>query len=782
MVKLVGLCIVAAGLMVLAQAAWADGLTRPAQSKQKVPFKVEPKVYAFPLQDVRLLEGSGFHHAMELNRKYLHLLDVDRLLHNFRVTAGLPSSAKPLGGWEEPKCELRGHFVGHYLTAVALMYASTGDEALKAKGAALVDGLAECQAKFPSGYLSAFPETWIDRVEASQRVWAPWYTLHKIYAGLIDMYVYCDNAKALEAAKKFADWYVQRSSKLTEEQFQKMLGNEHGGMNDCLAELYAVTGEPMYLDLSRRFNHKAVLDPLANKQDKLTGLHANTQFPKVIGACRQYELTGDQSLRTLATFFWETVTRERSYVIGGNSDGEHFSPKEHLSKHIGPATTETCNTYNMLKLTRHLMSWGLQGEYGDYYERALYNHILASQNPKDGMTCYYVPLRSGQAKTYSSPNDAFWCCTGTGVENHGKYGDSIYFHDGSGKNLYLNLFIASSLDWKDAGVQVRQETQYPEQAATKLTFTCKQPAQFTLHVRYPYWAAGGIKASVNGQAVALDGKPGSFATIARTWKSGDVLELAMPMSLRTEGFRDNPNKLAVLYGPLVLAAEVEAGKTSSFIIGTVEQIPSALKPIQGQPLAFTASGDLFKTSPDESKDLTFRPYYQIHGKPLAVYWDVLSPEELAKKLAEQKAEQDRRNAFQARIVDEVKVGVGESEKAHALKGEKTTSGMLGERKWRHATDGGWFSFELKVPGDSGAELMVTYWGSDGGGNREFDVLIDGKKVATQKLDNNQPQKFFDVIYPIPAELAGQQKITVKFQAAPGKWAGGVFGLAVLKKQ
>ena len=775
----VAVLVTLAALTGMAASAWADSITRPAENKSKAPLKVQPQAYAFHLRDVRLLAGSEFHHAQEMDRKWLGELDADRMLHNFCLTAGLPSDARPLGGWEEPKCELRGHAVGHYLTAVALAWASCGDEELKKKGDQVVAGMAACQAKIGTGYLSAFPESWIDRVEAGQRVWAPWYTLHKIYAGLIDMYVLCDNEQALEVAKKFADWYVKRSAKLSDQQFQKMLANEHGGMNDCLAELYAVTGEQKYLNLSKRFNHQAVLDPLAAGEDKLTGLHANTQFPKVIGCCRQHALTGEASLKALSIFFWEVVTRERSYVIGGNSDGEHFSPKERLSRHIGPSPTETCNTYNMLKLTRHLMSWEMRGEYGDYYERALYNHILASQNPKTGMVCYYVPLRSGQAKTYSSVDNAFWCCVGTGIENHVKYGESIYFHDGAGKALYLNLFIPSTLEWKDAGIQVRQENNFPAEPSTKLRFACAKPAEFALHVRYPYWATAGMTAKLNGQPLAFEGKPGSYVAIKRTWKDRDTLELAMPFTLRTEGFRDNPRKLAVMFGPLVLAAEVPAGKTDTYILGEIEKIPSALKP-GGDSLTFTGDKAVFRVAGEEPRDLVFRPYHQIHEKPLAVYWDVLTPAEYAKRQEAARAEQARRQALKARIVDEVEIGRAEPEKAHALKGEKTSSGEFNSRRWRHAIDG-WFSYELKVPGDAASEVIVTYWGSDGG-NRTFDVLIDDKKVAEVKLTAKHPDKFFDAFYGVPADRAGQQKVVVRFQAHKGNWAGGVFGLAVLKKQ
>jgi DUF1680 family protein len=459
--------------------AWWLAMPTPTRVKAAEPDHdnvkpvVEIKAAPFNLEDVRLLPGP-FRHAMELDEKYLLALDVERLLHNFRVNAGLPSSARPLGGWEEPKVELRGHFTGHFLTACALMFASTGDARFKAKGDQVVSGLAECQRKLGTGYLSAFPEEFIDRVVARKRVWAPWYTLHKILAGLLDMNEHCDNAEALVVARRFADWVKARMDPLSDIQMQAMLGNEHGGMNEALANIFARTGDTKYLALAERFNHLAVLLPASKRQDTLTGLHANTQIPKFIGTAREYELTGKGWLETASHFFWDTVVNERSYVIGGHSDGEMFSPKEKLSHALGPNTTETCNTYNMLKLTRHLFEWDPRAEYADYYERALLNHILASQNPESGMMCYYVPLRPGARKVYNGFDDAFWCCTGTGVENHAKYGDSIYFHDDH-KTLFVNLFIASELNWKAKGLKLRQETNFPREQGARLVFMCDQP-------------------------------------------------------------------------------------------------------------------------------------------------------------------------------------------------------------------------------------------------------------------------------------------------------------------
>jgi len=768
------------GLAWLNAQAYADALAE-GQTREKVQPVIPLKAQAFRLEDVRLLEGP-FKRAMELDRAYLLSLDVGRLLHNFRVNVGLPSSAKPLGGWEEPNCELRGHCAGHYLSACAMMYASTGDKALKEKGDAVVAGLGECQAKIGSGYLSAYPEEFIDRVEALKRVWAPYYTLHKIYAGLLDMYVYCDNQQALQVCEKFADWVISRNARLSDEQMQKMLGTEHGGMNEVLANLYGLTGEQKYLKIAQRFNHMAVIGPASERQDKLTGLHANTQIPKFVGTARQYELTGQQWLKTASVFFWDTVVNERSYVIGGHSDGEGFSPKERLSEALGPNTTETCNTYNMLKLTRHLFCWEPAAEYADYYERALYNHILASQNPETGMMCYYVPLRSGSRKVYSEPLNSFWCCTGTGIENHAKYGDSIYFHDDD--SLWVNLLIASELNWKAKGLTLRQETNFPEEGSSRLVFACKQPVQLNLLVRHPYWSVSGFQISVNGQAIPDVSSPGSYASLSRTWKGGDTVEIRLPFGLRTEGFRDNPRRIAFMNGPLVLCAEVKPSASYPAIVAEPDRIASAVKPIADKPSYFAVSSELLRVLGDTNAvSITLEPFYRMHGgRRYMVYFDVFTPQQWREKEEAYKTELIREKELQTRTVDDVRPGDKQSEREHNLQGEKTASGVFSDRRWRHATDGGWFSYDVRVLPDQPQELSVTYWGGDSG-NRVFDILVDDAKIATERLENNRPGEFYDAVYPLGESFPkGKSKITVKFQAHPDAWAGGVFGVRILKVQ
>ena len=434
----------------------------------KIPLRAAP----FDLADVRLGPGP-FRDAMERDKSYLLRLDPDRLLHTFRLNVGLPSTAQPYGGWEAPTVELRGHTLGHYLTACALMYRSTGDPELKRRIDYIVGELARCQAASPKagyheGYLSAYPESFIDRVEKRQPVWAPWYTLHKIYAGLLDVYRLAGNAQALEVLTRAADWIAFRVDQLTPEQMEASLQMEFGGMNDVLASLYATTGNARHLALARAFDHDAVFDPLARGEDALDGLHANTQIPKVIGAAREYEVTGETRYRDIARFFWDRVALHRSYAIGGHSDRESFFPVTDFRRHLSGETAETCNTYNMLKLTRRLFAWEPDAREMDFYERGLYNHILASQEPGRGMFVYLMALEAGRFKTYSTAEDSFWCCVGTGMENHAQYGEAIFAHGTD--DLFVNLFIGAEVDWKAKGVTLRQETAFPDEDGTRLTW------------------------------------------------------------------------------------------------------------------------------------------------------------------------------------------------------------------------------------------------------------------------------------------------------------------------
>jgi DUF1680 family protein len=785
---------VLASVVVLPYLLLADGFVESSKIKVQpvVPVKAKP----FQLEQVRLLEGP-FKDNMLRNKKYLLDLEPDRFLHTFRLTAGLPSNAEPYGGWESPKGELRGHSMGHYLTALNLMYASTGDAELKKRVDYIVAELAKCQEAMPKqgynkGFLSAYPESFFDRVDACKPVWAPYYTLHKILAGLLDSYIYCDNKQALDILEKMAAWLKARVDRLGHEQQQKALGHEHGGINEAFANLYAVTGNPDHLKLAKEFNHEAIFNPLSRGEDQLNGKHANTQIPKITGAAREYELAGDAGLKAVADNFWKFVAIDRSYCIGGHSDSEHFFPLDQFSKHLSSVACETCNTYNMLKLTRHLFAWEPTARTMDFYERALFNQILGSQDPDKGMVIYFASLKPGHFKVYCTPDNSFWCCTGTGIENHGKYGDTIYFRDTD--SLYLNLFIASELSWKEKGLTVTQETRFPEEDRSRLVLKCEGPVRLALRIRYPSWAVDGMTVKVNGKNEEVSGNAGSYVTVDREWKNNDEVEIRLPMRLHLEALPGEPRIVAVMYGPVVLVGELgKEGleKISPYIRG---QSDLDKVPVPDIPILVCESGDLLgKIEPVSGKPLTFRtkgigrpndvtmiPYHRMHYQRYNVYWKLYSDEEYKQKQTAIAAEAEKRKALEARIVDEVRPGEQQSETDHGLKNEHSNSGDFHNRKWRDGS--GWFSYEVKVVKDKPAVLVCTYWGDDTG-KREFDVIVNGEKIATQKLNHNKPGEFFDEQYTVPENLTkDKEKVTVRFQAHPDSIAGGLFGLMVLKKE
>jgi DUF1680 family protein len=775
--------VLAAGLTVAATAP------APPVMRDKVALQAVP----FPLGDVRLLDGP-FKQAQRLDAEYLLSLEPDRLLHTFRVNAGLPSSAAPLGGWEAPDVELRGHTVGHYLSALALMWAATGDTRFKSRADRMVAELATIQGalakRFHPGYLSAFPEEFFDRVEARQKVWAPYYTIHKIMAGLLDVHQLCENRQALDVVTKLAGWVAFRVDRLTDDQMQAALGTEFGGMNEALANLYGATGNAEHLRIARKFEHKAIFDPLLRHDDPLNGLHANTQFPKIIGAAREYELTGEPRYRDIATFFWDRVVHHRSFVTGGNSDGEAFFPEDEFSKHLGPSSAETCNTYNMLKLTRHIFEWSPSAEAMDYYERGLFNHILPSQDPETGMVIYYCPLRPGAWKSYATPNDSFWCCVGTGMENHTKYGDTIYFH--GDRSLLVNLFIPSELTWKDQGLVVRQETRFPEEDATHLTVTAARPTRLTLNVRYPSWAASGMTLTVNGAAQPVSAARGSYVAIDREWKSGDRVDVRLPMTLRTEAMPDNPNMIAVMYGPLVLAGDLgrdgldaigrygpsapQVGRVKTPVIpafvGDVAAITRKITPDAARPLQFRTTGLA------QPHDVTLVPFYRIVDQRYTVYWNVYSPEEWQARGAAAAATEARRGDVERRTIDRVIVDDGAGERAHALKSDNATDGFFEGRKTREAR-GGWFSYELKIAGDAPVAIVATYRGSEGR-RRVFDVLVDDQTIATESLEYH-PTEELDKEYRIPGAMTrGKDRVTVTFRSQPDTTAGALLEVRTVR--
>ena len=593
-------------------------------SYDKIPWKARP----FPLKQVRLGEGPC-KASMEADRQYLHSLPPDRLLHTFRINAGFPSSAQPLGGWEAPDCELRGHYAGgHYLSAAALMYASTGDEDLKRNASGVVAELAKCQDALKGGYLSAFPIEFFDRLRNRERVWAPFYTIHKIMAGNLDMYVHCGNEQALEVAEKMAAWAAGYTGPLSYDYMQRILGTEFGGMGEVLCNLYAVTGKEHYLAVAQRFDKKVFLDPLAEHRDELKGLHVNTHIPQVIAAARYYELTGDRRHHDIAEYFWDEVVSERSYCTGGTSNHESWNTDPgKLSTELSTDTTECCCAYNMMKLTRHLFGWSPDARLMDYYERTLVNHRLGTINPEDGTMMYYLPLASGYWKTFGKPFDSLWCCTGTGSEEYAKLTDTIYFHDDD--SLYVNLYIDSSLEWPERGLSVRQQTRFPQEQGTTLTISAKDPVPLRLNLRIPYWVqGGGVK--INGTALPAFASPSSYLSLNRVWKNGDKIELSLPMGLHVDRMPDDETIQAVMYGPLVLAGRFDpVSKEMTYgdyepkaadqykvpnIVADASRPTAWVEPDSKQPLLFHGVG--------QSQPLTLVPLNDVIHERYVVYWKV----------------------------------------------------------------------------------------------------------------------------------------------------------------
>ena len=595
------------------------------------------RVSPFPMTQVRLLAGP-FQDAADWSRGYMSRLPVDRLVRNFRVNAGLPTDAKPFGGWEQPnngqalhrESELRGHFTGHYLSASAHLYASAGDQAAKAKGDQIVDELAKCQAKLGGGYLSAFPSEFFDRLDARQRVWAPFYTVHKIMAGMLDMHQLAANKQALEVLQGMAGWVDRWTGSKSEEHMQDILDTEYGGMNEVLYNLAAVTGDDRWAAVGDRFTKKKFFNPLALRRDELRGLHVNTHIPQVIGAARRYELSSDTRFHDVADYFWYEVVTARSYATTGTSNGEGWltQPRELASElKRSSATEECCCSYNMLKLTRHLYQWTADPRYFDYYERSLPNMRLGTIHPETGHTQYYLSLTPGAWKTFGTEDNSFWCCTGTGVEEYSKLNDSIYWHDSEG--IYVNLFIASELNWQEKRIRLRQETRFPQDGSTRITVQADQPVETAIRLRIPEWLHSAT-VKINGVPLDASASPGSYLALRRTWRNGDRIEMDLPMRLRVESMPDDPAQQAFLYGPLVLAGDLGTqGLTEAMLNGSnVPQIrrapPIEIPEFQGDPLSFLKPGDRaleFRTS-GQQKDVALAPINSIFGRRYNVYWHV----------------------------------------------------------------------------------------------------------------------------------------------------------------
>jgi uncharacterized protein len=752
--------------------------------KEVISFRVLP----FELTDVRLLDGP-FLRATQLDAKTLLMYEPDRLLSRFYSETGLKPKADHYMGWENES--LAGHSLGHYLSACSMMYQTTGDKRFLERVNYIVGELKSLQEKGGNGYIGAIPggkkvfEQEVAKGNIRSQgfdlngIWSPLYTEHKIMAGLRDAYQLCGNNTALIVEKRFADWLGFIVSDLNDDQIQQMLRCEYGGINETLADLYADTKDEKYLRTSKLFYQKIILDSLKAGKDVLPGKHCNTNIPKVIGLARIYELAGDTTDKSAAEYFWRTVVKHHSYVTGGNGNEEYFGPEDKLRNRLGEGTTETCNVYNMLKLSEHLFEWNASAKVADFYERALFNHILASQNPETGNVTYNLSLEMGGFKDFQDPF-SFTCCVGSGMENHSKYGKNIYYHNDN--ELFVFQYIASELTWKKKGLVIDQNTMFPVEHGTSLTFKCEKPLALTMMIRYPSWAINGIVIKVNGNSVSFKAEPGSFVPVKRTWKDGDKIEVRIPFTLRSEPMPDDSNRVALMYGPLILAGELGPVKDSlprdaMFVpvMMTEKRDPAAwLKPVDGKQNTFMT----FNTG--RPRDIELKPFYTVYNKRYSIYWDLFNEKEWAAREAEYKADLEKQKKIQEAQIDFVQPGEMQPERNHNFRGEKSSAYTYKERGCRDSRSG-WFSFELKVIPGINTALVTDYWGGFPGA-KTFDILVNDKIIATENISNKKEGEFISVQYDIPEELLkNKSKITVMFQAHPGNMAGPVFGVRTIRK-
>jgi DUF1680 family protein len=735
------------------------------------------------------LTGGPLKHAQDLDSDYLLKLEPDRMLAYFRLRAGLKSKARGYGGWDGDNKNLTGHILGHYLSAISFMWAATGDARFKERADYIIRELKEVQDANGDGYLGALAngkERFAEVAKGDIRsggfdlngLWSPWYVLHKDFAGLRDAYRFTGNPTALDLEIKFAAWVAGVLSQLTDAQVQKMLNTEFGGMNEVLADLYADTGDKRWLELSYRFEHRAVLDPLKRHQDRLAGLHGNTQVPKLLGSITRYVFTGDTADAFAAGFFWDRVVQHHSYATGGHGKDEYFGEPDKLNDRVDGRTAETCNVYNMLKLTRKLFALWPDPHYAEFHERALFNHILASLDPEDGRTCYMVPVGRCVQHEYQDMLGSFTCCVGSGMESHALHGDGIYYE--AADRLWVNLYTPSVAEWKSAGATLTMETTFPEGDSASIKIGLIEPKPFTLALRRPAWAGDGFSVKVNGEQVENLPGPSNYVELKRTWKTGDLVQLNLPKALHLEPLPDNPHRAAILWGPLVLAGDL--GSEHGFaawkpgavpvLVAADRPVSDWLKPVAAQPGCFRTGG----VGRDHDVDLV--PFYRLHRRTYGVYWDLFSPQEWEKKAAEFATEQDRQSKLVRATVAFAQPGEMQPERDFNMQGEQTSPERVMGRPGRRGSQ--WFTFDLPVETNHPMTLVATYY-ADEWRKRSFELLADGQRIGEQVIEQRGAPHFFDVEYPIPATmLQGKEKVTIRFQATHGNEIAAVFGLRMIR--
>lgn len=772
-----------AGAALAAIGAGFPEIAARAATARALPGRAQP----LPLDRVRL-QPSPFLDAVRANTTYLMQLEPDRLLHNYRKFAGLEPRGALYGGWESGT--IAGEALGHYLSALAHLHAQTGDAEAAKRIDYILAELAEVQKAQGDGYVAGFmrkrkdgaivdgkeifPEIMAGDIRSAgfdlNGAWSPFYNLHKVFAGLLDVHKYLGRRQALDIALAFAGYIDRVTGALTAAQMQQVLACEFGGINESFADLYGRTRDPRWRRLAERFHHDAVIDPLTAGQDILPNLHSNTQIPKVIGVARYHEVTGDPRAAIAPRFFWETVVHHHSFVIGGNGDREYFFEPDAIAKHITEQTCEGCSSYNMLKLSRHIFAWNPDGTVFDYYERTHLNHILAQQNPATSMFTYMTPLMSGTKRDWSSPFDDFWCCVCTGMESHAKHGDSIYWEGTGGDTLFVNLFIPSTVHWPARDADLELATKYPFAGQVALTLRGLGNAKpFAIALRIPGWASD-TKVTVNGKPAAMLREKG-FAIVQRRWKAGDVVALDIPMEIRLEPTEGDDSVVAALRGPMVLAADLGPADQdwqgdAPALVGN--DLVGAFRPVSPGNAIYRTQGI------GRPGDMALSPFYAHFDRRSAVYFRRFSDAGWARAQVAYRAEQARLRDLAARSVDVMHLGEMQAERDHNLQSDISYPVTYRGRKGRDARTGGYFEFTMKVrPGP--LVLQATYWGDER--KRKFFILVDGTRIATQTLETNKPGEFFDVDYPIPESLTrGKQSITVRFAPEEGKTAGPVFGV------
>lgn len=750
-------------------------ITAALDAGAQIPAKVE----SFKAGDVILTE-SMFKHAEEMDLQYLLGIDPDRLLAPYLKEAGLEPKADNYTNWENTG--LDGHIGGHYLSALSYMYAATGNHEIKGRLDYYISELKRCADASGNGYLSGVPhgkQIWKEISEGNIRAasfglndrWVPLYNIHKIYAGLRDAYLITGSKDAKDMFIGLTEWMYDLTSGLSDEQLQDMLRSEHGGLNEVFADAAAISGDSRYLELAKRFSHMAVLEPLLKGEDRLTGMHANTQIPKVIGYKRIADLEGNREWDEAADFFWKTVVENRSITIGGNSVREHFHPADDFSSMLeseqGP---ETCNTYNMLRLTKMLFETSGESHYMDFYERALYNHILSTVNPIQGGFVYFTPMRSGHYRVYSQPQTSFWCCVGSGMENHARYGEMIYSHDGD-KALYVNLFIPSVLNWGKTVIE--QKNNFPEEEGTAIIVNPKKAAEFSIFVRIPEWTNGKAAISVNGKTAEGSVENGYFR-ITRKWAKGDKVNVSLPMSLKAVSLPDNSDNYSFMYGPMVLAAEtgredqlgmyaddsrgghIAYGRQIPLhempvIVGDKNDLLSHISKVEGKPLTFRLEG----VAPEKYEGMTLVPFSRLHECRYMVYWEAVSEQDWKARQEELARLEAERTALEAATADKVTCGEQQPESDHFVQMSESGNGDFNGRHWRNAEKGGWFSYQMRNNGLDATGLMITY-----AGNEATDATVSINDIEVGRIAAGNTGKS---VIDIPEALSNEKNLTVRIR-------------------